>query len=148
MAMAAWLSTYIINFWLNLLIPAVSPRIYIEHKYSGELTGFGIANAFRSLIKSQSKGSYGAFPSGHVASSWIAGFVSVKYFKTYGKISLFSAVMITLATVYLRYHYFVDVIGAIPLVFFGMFYGGYWPEPKIVQKPLLPTTATHSKHEQ
>jgi len=33
--------------------------------------------------------------------------------------------LITLATVYLRYHYVIDLLGAVPLVVFGMIYGGY-----------------------
>lgn len=37
-----------------------------------------------------------------------------------------AAVLITFSTLYLRYHYFTDVVFAIPLIVFGLYFGGIY----------------------
>eukprot|EP01089_Gocevia_fonbrunei_P019821 TRINITY_DN713_c0_g1_i3.p2 TRINITY_DN713_c0_g1~~TRINITY_DN713_c0_g1_i3.p2 ORF type:complete len:154 (+),score=26.03 TRINITY_DN713_c0_g1_i3:729-1190(+) len=123
---------------LNLLVPARSPRVYIADMYTIDLDGFGLAGLLRRSIYSASQGSFGAFPSGHVALSWVTALMAKKLWNNISWISpvltklhsqgcFFSAIMITLATLFLRYHYFMDVVCAFPLIVFGLFYGGFWP---------------------
>eukprot|EP01089_Gocevia_fonbrunei_P019820 TRINITY_DN713_c0_g1_i2.p1 TRINITY_DN713_c0_g1~~TRINITY_DN713_c0_g1_i2.p1 ORF type:complete len:403 (+),score=35.26 TRINITY_DN713_c0_g1_i2:56-1264(+) len=138
MFICAWLGAYILNFMLNLLVPARSPRVYIADMYTIDLDGFGLAGLLRRSIYSASQGSFGAFPSGHVALSWVTALMAKKLWNNISWISpvltklhsqgcFFSAIMITLATLFLRYHYFMDVVCAFPLIVFGLFYGGFWP---------------------
>eukprot|EP01102_Stenamoeba_stenopodia_P017182 TRINITY_DN6122_c0_g1_i1.p1 TRINITY_DN6122_c0_g1~~TRINITY_DN6122_c0_g1_i1.p1 ORF type:complete len:334 (-),score=48.18 TRINITY_DN6122_c0_g1_i1:167-1168(-) len=127
MFMCAWLGTYILNFILNLLVPAVSPRLYLADRFVNPLDGFGFAAMLRQFVYSQAAGSYGTFPSGHTALSWLTAIMASYTFPLYGKLARVAAVLITIATVYLRFHYVIDLIGAIPLVFFGLFYGGFLP---------------------
>jgi len=65
------------------------------------------------------------FPSGHTALSWIIACVALRLSPRFGRWALAAAVVITLATVPLRYHYVVDVVMAVPLVIVGLFWGGF-----------------------
>jgi len=125
MFLCAWLGTCILNFVINLLVPAVSPRLFIADRFEKPLDGFGLAAIFRRAIYVAGEGSYGTFPSAHTSVSWVTGLVAIKFFFLFGRATLSAAVLITIATVYLRYHYVIDLIGAIPLVIFGLIYGGY-----------------------
>jgi len=127
MFMCAWLGTYIFNFLINLMVPAVSPRLYIADKYIHDLEGFGLAKVLRDLVYSGAAGSYGTFPSGHTALSWLTAIMASYTFPWYSKFTGVLAVFITLATVYLRFHYVVDIICAAPLILFGLMYGGFLP---------------------
>lgn len=39
MYLTAWVGTFLLNFLLNLVFPAVSPRIYIADEYRNEVRG-------------------------------------------------------------------------------------------------------------
>jgi membrane-associated phospholipid phosphatase len=127
MFMCAWLGTYILNFVINLMVPAVSPRLYIADRFVHPLDGFGPAAMLRNFVYSQAAGSYGTFPSGHTALSWLTALMASYTFPFYGRLATVAAVMITFATVYLRFHYVIDLIGAVPLILFGLLYGGFLP---------------------
>jgi hypothetical protein len=125
MFLCAWLGTCVLNFAINLLVPALSPRLYIADRYTNPLDGFGLSAFFRRAIYIAGDGSYGTFPSAHTSVSWVTGLAAFKHFRHYGRVTIVAAMLITLATVYLRYHYVIDLLGAVPLVVFGMIYGGY-----------------------
>eukprot|EP01121_Diplochlamys_sp_Union-15-3_P004784 TRINITY_DN14993_c0_g1_i1.p1 TRINITY_DN14993_c0_g1~~TRINITY_DN14993_c0_g1_i1.p1 ORF type:complete len:350 (+),score=25.63 TRINITY_DN14993_c0_g1_i1:70-1119(+) len=128
MYICAWLFAYYLNFLVNLAIPAKSPRIYMKEKYSHPLTGFGLASYLRTA--STDDRSFGTFPSGHVGESFVAASYAVRFFGKFGKASAFAAAMITLATVMLRYHYFVDILGAIPIIIISLLYGLFLPSER------------------
>jgi len=115
------------NYMLNLTVPALSPRVYIANRFIHPLDGFGLAGAFRKIIYAGSEGSYGTFPSGHTSVSWVTAWMGLLFMRNFGRAAFFAAVMITIATLYLRYHYVIDLIGAIPVIFCGLFFGGFIP---------------------
>jgi len=125
MFLCAWLGTCVLNFGANLLFPALSPRLYLAERFSNPLDGFGLAAFFRQAIYIAGDGSYGTFPSAHTSVSWVTGLAALKQSRLYGRITLCAAIFITISTVYLRYHYIIDLIGAVPLIFFGLTFGGY-----------------------
>ena len=69
------------------------------------------------------------FPSGHAALSWIAAICALRLAPRWGRAATVAAVLITLATLWLRYHYLVDLIAAIPLLLFGLAWGGFLRRP-------------------
>jgi membrane-associated phospholipid phosphatase len=50
----------------------------------------------------------------------------IKLTPSAGYSCLVAAVLITFSTLYLRYHYFTDVLGALILIVFGLFFGGIY----------------------
>lgn len=102
--------TYFQILIINVLVPAVSPRLYLKYEYKNDLIFFGLTK-FLSSIKDDN--SANSFPSGHVGETFslFLPFFFIK--KNYiGTIILVYSLLISLATVVLRYHYFVDVLMA------------------------------------
>eukprot|EP00657_Telonema_sp_P-1_P002427 TRINITY_DN15635_c0_g1_i1.p1 TRINITY_DN15635_c0_g1~~TRINITY_DN15635_c0_g1_i1.p1 ORF type:complete len:123 (-),score=35.16 TRINITY_DN15635_c0_g1_i1:59-427(-) len=92
MLLYGWIAAYCLNFTLNFITPAVSPRLWLQHYYHTPLEGVLLGKVFQSAIKSVAGGnaydpkSFGAFPSGHVGMTWLAaiaagalGFKPVSY---------------------------------------------------------------------
>ncbi|GAM22535.1 hypothetical protein SAMD00019534_057100, partial [Acytostelium subglobosum LB1] len=133
MFIVTWISTYFIVFSINLMVPAVSPRVYLQGEYVNSLKGFGLAGIIRSKIDNAAQGSFGSFPSGHIATSWAVAFASYKIVPVYGIVSGFAAFLITIATMYLRYHYMVDFLGAMPVSIFCIFFGGFYSISDVIR---------------
>ena len=120
----AWTGTYLLNFVMNMVFPAVSPRIYIADQYQNEISGLFFANSIRGALKGAAANSFGAFPSGHCGLSWLAAYTARRLgFVRYAKCAKIAAVHITLATLILRYHYLVDMFCATILLAFGITVG-------------------------
>ena len=129
MFMTAWTGTYVLNFTMNLLFPAVSPRIYIAEEYENEISGLFFANMIRSALKGAAANSYSAFPSGHCGMSWLPAYMAHRMgFSRYAYYAKIAAVLITSATIVLRYHYFVDMLFATVLFTFGIIAGNLYSQ--------------------
>lgn len=123
MLLLCFVGTFMLNFSINFVFPAVSPRIYLADRYQNELRGFWIGDLMRGAIKKGAANSYGAFPSGHVALTWVPALAASRLgYPVYGRICELAAAGITLATIFLRYHYFVDALGASLLIIFGLYF--------------------------
>ena len=102
-------------FWLGLLVymlvPARSPRLVYD--YEVELRGvFGLYEASTVVWDQLQTVQYDAFPSLHTAISTIALVWAWRFGgKLLGWIYLPHVILLQLATLYLRQHYFVDLIG-------------------------------------
>jgi len=84
------------------------------------------ANMIRSALTSAASNTFSAFPSGHCGLSWLTVVIAHRIgYVTYAKISGLAAALITLATLVLRYHYFVDALFSVVLVLFGALVGGF-----------------------
>jgi uncharacterized membrane protein YoaT (DUF817 family) len=86
--------------------------------------------AFLNKTCKDNKGA-NSFPSGHVGETICVAFCLLKIGKkTSGYIFLFASIMIALATLFLRYHYFCDVLAALLIVtasFYVSYFFGYKP---------------------
>eukprot|EP00004_Rigifila_ramosa_P025391 TRINITY_DN7592_c0_g1_i1.p1 TRINITY_DN7592_c0_g1~~TRINITY_DN7592_c0_g1_i1.p1 ORF type:complete len:460 (-),score=113.45 TRINITY_DN7592_c0_g1_i1:64-1401(-) len=135
---------YVANFGLNLLFPAVSPRLFLAGEYTVPLEGLFVAGFFNNMVKTAAADSFGAFPSGHVAQTWLASGLAYRLgFHQYSRVCHVAAVSMTLATLYLRYHYLCDVLGGLALMRFGIYLSGLHVET--APKPV--STSTHSSVE-
>ena len=102
--------TYFQILMINVLVPAVSPRLYMKYEYKNDLIFYGLTKYLSSIKDDNSANS---FPSGHVGETFslFLPFFFIK--KNYiGTIILVYSLLISLATVVLRYHYFADVLMA------------------------------------
>lgn len=103
-----YIATYIQVFFINVLVPASSPRLFLKNEYKNQLEYFGLNKIFGNIKDDKSANS---FPSGHVAETFCL-FLPFLAMKRYA-IALFVLIVsliIGLATVVLRYHYFADVL--------------------------------------
>ncbi len=126
MFLTSWVSGYLFTFMINLVFPAVSPRIYLKNEYTNEITGLLTCNWFRYALTNAAAGSFGAFPSAHSGLSWLVpifGYRLKMYKFTY--ITLFAAIMVSISTLVMRYHYFIDFLAGFILVFISSMFGGF-----------------------
>eukprot|EP01103_Thecamoeba_quadrilineata_P020210 TRINITY_DN8554_c0_g1_i1.p1 TRINITY_DN8554_c0_g1~~TRINITY_DN8554_c0_g1_i1.p1 ORF type:complete len:461 (-),score=46.27 TRINITY_DN8554_c0_g1_i1:154-1536(-) len=124
------IGAFLLNFTISFIFPALSPRVYLAEMYRNQLHGLGFGDQLREMMRESDEGTYGSFPSGHVALTWIPALAAMKLgYVYYGRACTVAAVLITFSTIYLRYHYFVDVICASILVAFGLSYGNLWTPP-------------------
>ena len=100
--------TYLQIFFINAFVPAISPRLYLKDEYKNELIYIGL-NKIIGNIKDDA--SANSFPSGHVAETVclvLPFFVMKRYFIAI--FILLDSLLISLATLVLRYHYFLDIL--------------------------------------
>lgn len=106
--LSIYIATYIQIFFINTIVPAVSPRLYLKDEYKNEIVYFGLN---KIMVNIKDDASANSFPSGHVAETFclvFPFFAMKRYF-----IAIFAIIvsmLIASATVILRYHYFVDVL--------------------------------------
>eukprot|EP00656_Telonema_subtile_P029735 TRINITY_DN32822_c0_g1_i1.p1 TRINITY_DN32822_c0_g1~~TRINITY_DN32822_c0_g1_i1.p1 ORF type:complete len:385 (+),score=84.20 TRINITY_DN32822_c0_g1_i1:132-1286(+) len=134
MLLYGWIAAYCLNFAINFTTPAVSPRLWLQHYYHTPLKGLFLGELFQGAIKSAAGSdaydpkSFGAFPSGHVGLTWLAAFAAGALgYATYARVARVGACLMTMAVVYLRYHYFVDALFATVLVGTGLVVGRMTP---------------------
>ncbi len=147
-------TTFIIvyGFFLSyigyLLFPAIGPRftLYNFERINFELPGLWVTNFLREFVNSGESIPSGtlnpstivqrdAFPSGHTQMTLLTIYLAVKYkIKTRHFLTIAGTLLI-FATVYLRYHYVVDLIGGLFFMIFTLWSGKkfyyYWENIKL-----------------
>ena len=105
----------LIVFILNILIPAISPRLYLKKNYKHKLILSGFAKLLNKICKDNN--SANSFPSGHVAEPFSIAFsmIVIGHFKI-GMFCFFFSCLIFIAILFLRYLFFSDAL-------FGTFIG-------------------------
>ena len=101
-----------------LLVPAIGPRFTLEHLQTVPLHGVFLADAIRDLLNQLEQIQRDCFPSGHTMIALISLYYAKKYFPLLGKIYLPVVLALIFSTVYLRYHYAVDVLAGMALAGF------------------------------
>jgi membrane-associated phospholipid phosphatase len=99
-----------------LLVPAIGPRFTLSHLQSGGLQGSPFIETIQDTLNALEKNKTDAFPSGHTAVSLMCLYYAWKEREK----KLFAVLIpvvtgLLISTVYLRYHYVIDVIAGIAL---------------------------------
>jgi membrane-associated phospholipid phosphatase len=99
-----------------LLVPAIGPRFTLGHLQTGDLQVSPFIQKIQDALNGLEKNKTDAFPSGHTAVS----LMSLYYAWKEGERKLFAGLIpvvtgLIVSTVYLRYHYVIDVIAGIAL---------------------------------
>jgi membrane-associated phospholipid phosphatase len=98
-----------------LLVPARGPRFLLAHLQHANLHGWWLFRPLQTLLDHLESAHYDCFPSGHTALTmlawWSARRLSNRAFRAYFLYTL----CIIFATVYLRYHYTIDVLAGAAL---------------------------------
>ncbi len=92
------------------------PHLYT---FSSDLPGVWLTHELRSWMFDVETTKQDCFPSGHTAVAVTGWILARRLGRSYGRWFAFFAVGITLSTVYLRYHYVVDVIVGVGLAWFA-----------------------------
>lgn len=97
-----------------LLVPARGPRFLLRHLHTYDLRGLFLFDWLRATLDRIEAAHYDCFPSGHTEMTILAWWGSRVISSTLFRVMFVYTLGVIFATVYLRYHYTVDVLaGAI-----------------------------------
>jgi membrane-associated phospholipid phosphatase len=115
-AVFAVLLCFYLSYIGYFLVPAVGPRFTMNHLQTTELRAGSITLWIQQTLNSAEHNKTDAFPSGHTAVSLVSLYYAWKFRERI--LSLILAPMVAaliVSTVYLRYHYVIDVIAGVLL---------------------------------
>ena len=99
-----------------LLVPAIGPRFTLSHLQTGDLQVSPFIETIQDALNALEKNKTDAFPSGHTAVSLMSLYYAWKEREKILFAGLIPVVTgLIISTVYLRYHYVIDVIAGIAL---------------------------------
>ena len=104
---------FYLSFVGNTIFPAVSPFRVME--FDSELAGLWFHEPLHYLADTLEPHRLSAFPSGHMLVAAIVVCLAAMWRRDVLPVFLAWALVLWLATVYLRYHYLVDTLVALPL---------------------------------
>jgi len=109
--MMGYLTLMLMGITSYLLVPAVGPASYFADRYTTDLSGHAISRGVDYVIWAGRVG-YDCFPSLHVGIPVLLSLYLRDYWKKLFVPALIYVALMCGATIYLRYHYLVDVIAA------------------------------------
>ena len=104
--------SFFIYYWIFILFPSVGPQYYLPEQLRNMPDGLFFQKGIRFLLQSGEKPT-GAFPSSHVGMAIIFLILIYRVSKRIFWISIPVTIILTFATVYLKAHYFIDVVGGV-----------------------------------
>jgi len=106
-----------------MLMPAIGPRFTLDHLQHTQLEGALITRPVQELLNRLEGVKRDAFPSGHTGVALTVLYLSFVFEKRLFRYFLPVVLALIFSTVYLRYHYVVDVIGGILLALITILMG-------------------------
>jgi membrane-associated phospholipid phosphatase len=107
--------TFVISYLGYLALPARGPRFMPYAAQHPSLHGLWTFTFLQRLLNTLEGTQYDCFPSGHVAVVLVGCYVARKISPVVFYVFLAFSTLITFSTVYLRYHYVIDVIAGAAL---------------------------------
>jgi len=114
-SLCALLLGYYVSYLLYFLTPARGPRFYLAASQTLPLTGLWLTEPLQTTLDALEGIQRDAFPSGHTAIALIVLVMAARYQPRLFYPLLVVCVSLIISTVYLRYHYVIDVIAGILL---------------------------------
>jgi membrane-associated phospholipid phosphatase len=115
-------STLLLGFYISytgyILMPAIGPRFTLVSLQQVPLQGGIIFSSVANILNSLEGNNHDCFPSGHTLVVLISLWFALKYERPLFWIYLPICIALICSTVYLRYHYVIDIIAGI--VFAGI----------------------------
>jgi membrane-associated phospholipid phosphatase len=134
--MMGYLTLMLMGITSYLLVPAVGPESFFANQYTRELNGHPVIHGVDYIMRAGRVG-YDCFPSLHVGIPLLLSFYLRDYRKKLFIPALAYVALMCCATIYLRYHYIVDVIASFvyaPLAYkLNDFLLARWPGEKITE---------------
>lgn len=104
---------FLLSYIMYFFVSALGPRFYQENLFSNQLDGSALFWSIHNWINDMEKINWDAFPSGHTAIAVLSAMLASTYRLRIKLIYWILTIGIIFSTVYLRYHYVVDVIAGI-----------------------------------
>lgn len=104
---------FLASYALYFVVPARGPRIFLDGLQTQPLMGLWLFGLLRNGLDLLESPHYDCFPSGHVEMAILAWWTARRISSRLSAIYLSYTVLIVLATVYLRYHYTVDLLAGV-----------------------------------
>jgi membrane-associated phospholipid phosphatase len=101
---------FLVSYLGYLLVPVRGPRFHLAGVAAPPLEGLWLYNSLRAGLDWLESAHYDCFPSGHVQLTIMACWVNRRPFPVLFLVFLPYTLVVAFATVYLRYHYTVDVV--------------------------------------
>ena len=117
------ITSFLLYYFIFIIIPAEGPQFYFTFP-DNHIEAQGIFGNAIKLIQKNGEAPTAAFPSSHVGISWIIIFWLYQNFRKSVKYFLPFVILLMFSTVYIKAHYFVDVVAGFltaPIVFFLTF---------------------------
>src|SRR5712691_11425022 len=114
-SLCALLLSYYVSYLLFFLTPARGPRFYLAAYHTLPLTGLWLMAPLQAMLDALEGIQRDAFPSGHTAIALIVLAMAARYQHRLFYHLLVMTVSLVVSTVYLRYHYVIDVIAGVLL---------------------------------
>jgi membrane-associated phospholipid phosphatase len=137
--MMGYLTLMLMGITSYLLVPAIGPGSYFADRYAHDLQGHLISRDVDYIIWAGRVG-YDCFPSLHVGIPVLLSLYLRDYRRSLFIPALVYVACMCCATVYLRYHYLIDVIAAFayaPAAYFlNDFILRHWPGERILESPV------------
>jgi len=96
-------------------VPALGPRFTLDHLQNVPLSGLWLTDILRDTLNRLESIQRDAFPSGHTVITLLTMWFAWKFSKTYFWILMVIGTSLVFSTVYLRYHYVIDVLAGFVL---------------------------------
>ncbi len=106
---------FFISYIGYILMPAIGPRYTMHHLQSIDLKGLFLRDEIDRILNTIEGIKRDAFPSGHTGIAILVLYLFYKFKRRLFYIFLPVVLALLFSTVYLRYHYVVDVIGGVLL---------------------------------
>jgi len=101
---------FLVSYLGYLIVPARGPRFLLKDFQHVPLRGLWLFGLLQSTLDQLEHVTYDCFPSGHTELAILACWGSRQISRGFGSLYLVYTVCMVFATVYLRYHYTVDVV--------------------------------------
>jgi len=136
--MVGLFTIYGLGFLGYSLVPAGGPHLALPDEFTVPLTGWAIAR-FNAFVVANGSNGVDVFPSLHCAVSAFLLFFDRQHARWRYRLYLVPCVGLWVATIYLRYHYFVDVVLGFALAAFALWVANRW-EKWAAETPHEPAT--------
>ena len=134
--------TFYIGYIGYVFFPAVGPKFTMSHMFETSLTGTEITDRL-SFLMNYEISEYtrrDCFPSLHNGIIFLILLFAFKQSRTYALLFLPFAISLFISTLYLRYHYFIDMVAGFALALIVFYFGprlNEWWEEKRASNALL-----------
>lgn len=103
-------TAFYISYIGYIVFPAAGPRIFLRDFYLSSGNTMEFVQQIQDTLNYLENVQFDAFPSGHTLITLLITFFMFRYKSSYRIIFSINAFFLILATVYLQYHYVIDVI--------------------------------------
>ena len=120
---AAILLSFFVGYIGYVLVPATGPRYNISDQYSAQIEGSRFSQLIRQKLDDWEYTKRDCFPSLHNAVILISLLFAFRYARWFSWLFLPFALGLFFATIYLRYHYLIDVVAGWTLAVLSYYLG-------------------------